>query len=279
MTNLLDETRYELALANRIIAHEGVLDGFGHVSVRHPHDPGRYLLARSRSPELIEPSDLLEFTLDSEPVTPPKGEMYGERVIHGCIYQARPDVTAVCHHHSHAVLPFCVADVPFEPVFHMGPVMGQTVPLWDSRDEFGDTDLMVVKPEEGRSLARSLGANWMVLMARHGATVAGRTLRELVFRTVYSHANAEIQLRALAIGKIAPLNQAERQRAEPRQLQPRPMARAWEYWTTRLAKANGLPPQAAARSAAKAKAKRSTKEASKAARKRTVKARAKRSRR
>ena len=279
MTNLLDETRYELALANRIIAHEGVLDGFGHVSVRHPHDPGRYLLARSRSPELIEPSDLLEFTLDSEPVTPPKGEMYGERVIHGCIYQARPDVTAVCHHHSHAVLPFCVADVPFEPVFHMGPVMGQTVPLWDSRDEFGDTDLMVVKPEEGRSLARSLGANWMVLMARHGATVAGRTLRELVFRTVYSHANAEIQLRALAIGKIAPLNQAERQRAEPRQLQPRPMARAWEYWTTRLAKANGLPPQAAGRSAAKAKAKRSTKEASKAARKRPVKARAKRSRR
>src|SRR5487761_699168 len=138
MADSLDETRYQLALANRIIAHEGVLDGFGHVSVRHPHDPNRYLLARSRSPELIEPSDLLEFTLDSEPVTPPKGEMYGERVIHGCIYQARPDVTAVCHHHSHAVLPFCVTGVALEPVFHMGPVMGQVVPMWDSRDEFGD---------------------------------------------------------------------------------------------------------------------------------------------
>ncbi len=247
MTNLLDETRYELALANRIIANEGVLDGFGHVSVRHPHDPNRYLLARSRSPELIEPSDLLEFTLDSEPVTPPKGEMYGERVIHGCIYQARPDVNAVCHHHSFAVLPFCIADVPFEPVFHMGPVMGQVVPMWDSRDEFGDTDLMVVKPEEGQSLARTLGPNWMVLMRRHGATVAGRTLRELVFRTVYSHANAEIQLRAMSIGKIAPLNQTERERGEPRQLSPRPMGRAWEYWTARLAKAGGLPPQVRSR--------------------------------
>ena len=91
--------------------------------------------------------------------------MYGERVIHGCIYQARPDVNAVCHHHSHAVLPFCVTGIALEPVFHMGPVMGQVVPMWDSRDEFGDTDLMVVKPEEGRSLARALGPNWMVLMA------------------------------------------------------------------------------------------------------------------
>ena len=161
MADALAAARYELALANRIIAHEGVLDGFGHVSVRHPNDPGRYLLARSRSPELIEPDDLLEFTLDSQPVVPPKGDMYGERVIHGCIYQARPDVNAVCHHHSPSVLPFCVTGVALEPVFHMGPVMGQVVPLWDSRDEFGDTDLMVTKPDEGRSLAkRSVRTGW-----------------------------------------------------------------------------------------------------------------------
>jgi len=250
MSDGLDEARYELALANRIIAHEGVLDGFGHVSVRHPLDPTRYLLARSRSPELIEPSDLLEFTLDSEPVTPPKDTLYGERVIHGCIYQVRPDVNAVCHHHSPSVLPFCVTGIALEPVFHMGPVMGQVVPMWDSRDEFGDTDLMVVKPEEGRSLANKLGSHWMVLMRRHGATVAGRTLRELVFRTVYSHANAEIQLRSMTIGKIEPLNEAERQRAEPRQLQPRPMARAWEYWTMRLQKAGALPPRPKSRRSA-----------------------------
>jgi ribulose-5-phosphate 4-epimerase/fuculose-1-phosphate aldolase len=242
--NALDEARYELALANRIIAHEGVLDGFGHVSVRHPNDPKRYLLARSRSPELIEPSDILEFRLDSEPVTPPKGEMYGERVIHGCIYQARPDVNAVCHHHSPSVLPFCVTGMRLEPVFHMGAVMGQVVPMWDSRDDFGDTDLMVVKPDEGRSLAKALGPHWMVLMRRHGATLAGTTLRELVFRTVYSHANAEIQLRSLILGDVYSMTAGERKLAEPRQLQARPMSRAWEYWTMRLQKADALPPQA-----------------------------------
>jgi HCOMODA/2-hydroxy-3-carboxy-muconic semialdehyde decarboxylase len=258
MTGSLDAARYELALANRIIAHEGVLDGFGHVSMRHPEHPDRYLLARSRSPELIEPSDLLEFTLGSEPVVPPEGEMYGERVIHGCIYQARPDVNAVCHHHSPSVLPFCVTGIALEPVFHMGPVMGQTVPFWDSRDDFGDTDLMVVKPEEGRSLAKALGPNWMVLMRRHGATVAGRTLRELVFRTIYSTMNAEIQLRSMTVGTIGALSTVERQRSEPRQLSPRPMARAWEYWTTRLRKSGELPPPAKSRRAKPAKAKSST---------------------
>src|SRR5580704_1182437 len=127
MSKILDAARYELALANRIIAHEGVLDGFGHVSIRHPEDRSRYLLARSRSPELIEPADLLEFTLDSEPVVPPKVEMYGERVIHGCIYQARPDVHAVCHHHSASVLPYCITGVELVPVMRLGASLGGKV--------------------------------------------------------------------------------------------------------------------------------------------------------
>src|SRR5580693_8596869 len=119
MTMSLDDVRYELALANRIIAHEGVLDGFGHVSVRHPDDPGRYLLARSRSPELIEPADILEYTLDSQPVVTASQQLYAERVIHGEIYQARPDVMAVCHHHAAALMPFCITGEPFVPVFHL----------------------------------------------------------------------------------------------------------------------------------------------------------------
>jgi len=151
----LDDACAQLALANRILAHEGVLDAFGHVSVRHPLDGGRYLLARSRSPELIEPADILEFTLDSEPVLPPTTLLYGERVIHGCIYQARPDVTAIVHHHSRAMMPFCISGVPLRPVDHLGATMGAEIPFWDQRDEFGDTNLIVAKPEEGRSLARA----------------------------------------------------------------------------------------------------------------------------
>src|SRR5580658_9569253 len=112
LTDLIEE----LALANRILAHEGVLDAFGHVSVRHPSDPGRYLLSRARSPAVIEPGDILEYSLDSAPVKPPKVHLYSERVIHGCIFQARPDVMAVCHHHAPAVMPFCIAGKPIVPV-------------------------------------------------------------------------------------------------------------------------------------------------------------------
>ena len=231
----------DLVDANHILADQGVVDGFGHVSVRHPTDPGRYLLARSRSPELIEPADIYEFTLDSEPVAAKGVTLYGERVIHGCIYQARPDVHAVCHHHSPSILPFCITGVELVPVFHLGAVLGTVAPFWDSRDDFGDTNMLVIKPEEGRSLAKALGSHWMVLMRRHGATLAGTTLRELVFRTVYSHANAEIQLRSMLIGKIGPLSRGEAELTGPYQLTPRPMARAWEYWTTRLKKNGELP--------------------------------------
>jgi ribulose-5-phosphate 4-epimerase/fuculose-1-phosphate aldolase len=233
----LDEARAQVALANRIIAHEGVLDAFGHVSVRHPSDPGRYLLARSRSPELIEPADVLEFTLDSEPVQPPTVTLYGERVIHGAIYQARPDVTAVCHHHARAMMPFCISGVPLRPVDHLGATMGAAIPFWDQRDEFGDTNLIVAKPEEGRSLARALGPHWLVLMRRHGATVVGTSLQEMIFRAVFSCRNAEMQLQAQLLGGVSPLTDGEIQKAGAFNLEPRPIARAWEYWTTRLRKA------------------------------------------
>jgi HCOMODA/2-hydroxy-3-carboxy-muconic semialdehyde decarboxylase len=242
MPNALDQACYQLALANRIVAHEGVLDGFGHISIRHPDDPARYLLSRSRSPELVKPSDILEFSLDSKLLTPSSELPYGECVIHGCIYQLRPDVNAVCHHHSMAILPFCVTGVALRPLIGLGATMGGAVPFWDSRDEFGDTPMVVTTPEQGLSLARALGAHAMVLMRRHGATVVGATLQETVFRSIFSHRNAELQLRAQALGEIAPLTQGEAALAESYSLRVRPMGRAWEYWTTRLAKAGELPP-------------------------------------
>jgi ribulose-5-phosphate 4-epimerase/fuculose-1-phosphate aldolase len=220
----------ELALANRILAHEGVLDAFGHVSVRHPTDPGRYLLSRSRSPLLVEPADILEYTLDSEPVEP-----YAERVIHGCIYQARSDVMAVCHHHAAAVMPFCVTGKPIAPVFHLGATIGEETPFWDQHDEFGDTNLLVVMQEEGHSLARALGGHAVVLMKRHGATVVGGGLKELVSRSIFLCQNAEYQMRAHMLGTPEPLH---------RGVMPGVVARTWEYWSTRLKAAGALPPAA-----------------------------------
>jgi HCOMODA/2-hydroxy-3-carboxy-muconic semialdehyde decarboxylase len=250
----LQEARYEVALASRMLANEGVLDAFGHVSLRHPSDPNRYLLSRSRSPQSVEPADIQEYTLDSEPVKPATAPMFAERVIHGCIYQARPDVMAVCHHHAAAVLPFCIAVVPIVPVFHLGAAGGADLPFWDQHEEFGDTNLLVVKPEEGRSLARALGSHAAVLMNHHGATVVGKDLRELVSRSIFMCQNAQYQLQAHLLGKVVPMSPGETRLAGTINAMPNVTGRTWEYWTTRLARAGMLPPKAKSRPAAQAPA-------------------------
>jgi HCOMODA/2-hydroxy-3-carboxy-muconic semialdehyde decarboxylase len=150
----------DLVLASRILANEGVLDSFGHVSARSPDRADRFYLSRARAPGLVEPGDVIEFDLASAPVAPTGHRIFAERVIHGCIYRARPDVMAVCHHHAPSMLPFCITDVPLEPVFHLGATMGETVPVWDSQDEFGDTNLLVATEAQGESLARALGSHW-----------------------------------------------------------------------------------------------------------------------
>ena len=259
MADSLVQARHDLAIANRIVSHEGIIDAFGHVSMRHPTKPDRYLISRSRSPEVVEASDIYEYTLDSEPVTPlPKGiRGYGELVIHGEIYKARRDVNAVAHHHGMAFLPFCNTGTEIKALYHMGAQIGTKVPFWDSRDEFGDTCLLVIKPEEGRSLAKALGPHWLVLMRRHGVTVAAKTLQNLVFRTIYSYRNAELQLLTRAQGvALSPLTPGEAKMAMDRNLEARPQARAWEYWSVRLKKADEYPKAGGGGKSAKKKKKR-----------------------
>jgi ribulose-5-phosphate 4-epimerase/fuculose-1-phosphate aldolase len=237
MPDPLAEVRQELAIANRVLANEGVLDAFGHISQRHPTNPDRYLISRYGAAELMEPSDILELTLDSKPVEPTSARLFSELVIHGCIYQARPDVHSVCHHHAVSVLPYCITGVELVPVMHLGAALGGKVPFWDSRDEFGDTPLLVTKPEEGHSLARALGKQWLVLLRRHGATVVGRSLRECVFRSIYTCRNAELQSRSMAIGSISTLSAGEAELCSSHSLTPRTLSRTWEYWSFRLRKA------------------------------------------
>ncbi|MEP7029548.1 MAG: class II aldolase/adducin family protein [Pseudolabrys sp.] len=240
MADKLAEFRAELALANRIVANEGIIDAFGHVSMRHPGNPNRYLLSRSRAPELVEAGDFIEYDLDSQPVGVPAHTQYSERVIHGEIYKARPEVMSVCHHHCPAFMPLLITGADYVPVFHLGAVGGMKPPYWDQHDEFGDTNMLVIKPEEGASLARALGAHWMVLMRRHGVTVAGTSVKDCVFRCVFSARNAEFQTRALAIGgTIAALSAGETQLAGSISAKTTGLTRSWEYWTLRVAKAGG----------------------------------------
>jgi HCOMODA/2-hydroxy-3-carboxy-muconic semialdehyde decarboxylase len=236
VSNTLLEAHHELALANRIVANEGVIDAFGHVSMRHPDNPNRYLLSRSRAPELVTADDFIEYDINSQPLRDPGVGQYSERVIHGEIYKARPEVNSVCHHHCPAFMPLLATGTDYMPIFHLGAVGGIRPPFWDQRDEFGDTNMLVVKPEEGASLARALGKHWMVLMMRHGVTVAGTSVRDCVFRSVYSARNAEYQVRALTIGsEIATLSPGETKLAGQISAKTTGLMRSWEYWSMRIA--------------------------------------------
>ena len=239
MPDSLAQSCEDVALANRILANEGIFDAFGHVSLRHPSNPERFLISRHRAPELVQPADILELDLDGKPVVPTPHRLYGEVTIHASIFQARPDVSAICHHHAAAVLPYAVARADMFPVYHLGASMGTKVPFWDSRDEFGDTALVVVDPAEGKSLARALGPHWMVLMGRHGATVVATSLRELVFRTIYTTRNAELQTQAKLVGAVHGLTPEEIKKAAAYNLRPAPMERAWDLWAMRLARKEG----------------------------------------
>lgn len=222
-----------LVAANRILAHENVVDAFGHVSVRDPRNAERYVMARSRSPELVEHADLMEFALDGAAVDARGRTAYGERMIHGAIYEARADVHAVIHNHSYAVLPFTIAPPRLRPVIHTAAIIGAEIPVWDIRDEFGDTDLLVRRMDQGRSLARALGTGTCALMRGHGAVVAARDVREAVMAAYYLQVNAQVQLQALELGAPKPLSDAEIAAAAETQRSPLALDRAWEYFCTR----------------------------------------------
>jgi len=222
----------ELVIANRIVAAEKVCDAFGHVSIRHPGDPGKFLLSRGRAPELIAASDIMTFTLDGQTAAG-NGKPYLERFIHGAIYEARPDVQAVVHSHSYSVVPFSVIGEPLRPIMHVCATIGADVPVWDSQDKFGDTDLLVANMEQGRDMARVLGARTSVLMRGHGSTVVGGTLREAVYAAVMLETNANLQLKAQAFGPVKFLTPGEIEKIRARQLKGRPgegFDRAWQYW-------------------------------------------------
>ena len=223
----------ELVTANHILARERVLDSFGHISARHPEKPDRYLLSRARAPELAETRDIMEFTLDGHIVGGAPGKPYSERFIHGAIYEARPDVMAVVHNHSPNVVPFTVTKQKLRPIMHMCGPIGSTIPNWDIRDKFGDTNLLVTSMAMGRDLAATLGANTVALMRGHGCSVVGRSVREVVFTSVYMEINAEMLIKALQMGDVVYLSDGEIA-AITKARAGFTFERGWENWCRRV---------------------------------------------
>ena len=233
-SNYLEAKLDELVTANRILGKENVCDAFGHVSIRHPGRNDRYFLSRSRAPERIEVDDLMEFTLDGDPIDQKGRTPYAERFIHGAIYARRPDVQSVVHNHSMNVIPFGVTKTPIKPLLHMCASMGCDVPVWDSRDKFGDTDLLVRSMEMGYDLADTLGDKRAVLMRGHGCTVVAKSLRLAIFASVYLEMNAEIQLKSHSLSgdKITFLSAGEIEQIIGSQTSFI-IERAWERWARR----------------------------------------------
>jgi len=242
MTDLKSLIR-DLVVANRILASENVVDAYGHVSVRHPDKPDRFLIATSLAPEMVGEPDILELNLDCTPVVDEGRPLYHERFIHGAIFEARPDVQAVVHAHSEDVLPFTIAKTPLRPVIHSGSFMGAHAPVWDIADRFGpNTNMLVTNMEQGRDLAACLARNNVALMRGHGFSAAARSLIDVVRMSVYVPRNARALLNGLRLGEITPLSPGEIAARDagfkPYSLETR---RAWRYWAHKAGCAHLVP--------------------------------------
>jgi HCOMODA/2-hydroxy-3-carboxy-muconic semialdehyde decarboxylase len=221
----------DLAAASRILAAQGVVDGFGHVSLRHPSAPSRYFMSRSLAPALVVPDDIIEYDLDSHPCNANGRNSFLERFIHGEIYKARPDINSVVHSHSPSVIPFGLVKVKMQAMFHNGAFIAAGVPVFDIRKKFGSTDMLVSDGAKGVALAQAMGKKDVALMRAHGSVACGPTLQTAVFRAVYTEVNARIQHMTLALGKgttIAALDVDEGKLADV--INQTAGMRAWHLW-------------------------------------------------
>ena len=218
----------KLVLANRILYRYGVVDGFGHVSVRHDGSPGHFLLSRNMAPALVKREDIVTFDLDGTAVDADGRRVYLERFIHAEIYRARPDVSAVVHSHSPSVIPFGVTGQALRPVFHMSGFLGEGSALFEIRDVAGDTDMLISSNALGVALAASLGSRSLVLMRGHGSTTVGASLEQAVYRALYAEVNARLQIQAKSLGEVTYLNAQEAAKAAA--INDTQLPRVWELW-------------------------------------------------
>ncbi|SDN20422.1 class II aldolase/adducin family protein [Afipia sp. GAS231] len=224
----------DIVTGSRVLADFGVLDGFGHVSARHPTKTNHFLMSRSLSPALVTADDIMEFDLDGNAVDARGRTLFLERFIHSEIYRARPDVMSVVHTHSPGVIPYTISQVPLRAVFHNAAFLAASAPLWDIRKDFGETDMLVRNAAIGKDLALTLADKPVVLMRGHGDVTVGPSVKLAVFRAYYTDVNARLQSQAIALG------------GEPNYLTPGEGAKAdtvnlaiidriWNLWKMRVA--------------------------------------------
>jgi HCOMODA/2-hydroxy-3-carboxy-muconic semialdehyde decarboxylase len=222
----------DLVVANHILVNEGVLDGFGHISVRHDREPGRFLIARSMAPGLVTADDIVTCDLDGEVHDARGRRTYVERFIHSEIYRARPDVMAVIHSHSPAVIPFGVTGARLRPICHMSGFLGSQTPVFEIRDSVGNTsDLLIRNKALGVALSKTLGASAVALLRGHGNVVVGFSIQQVVFRAIYTESNARLQSEAMRMGEINFLTPEEAKATSD--MNDEHLDRPWQVWKKR----------------------------------------------
>ena len=224
----------DMVIGSRILADFGVLDGFGHISARHPTNPNHFLMARSLAPALVTADDIMEFDLEGNAVDARGRMVFLERFIHSEIYKARPDVMGVVHTHSPGVIPFSVTKVPLRAMFHNPAFLAAGVPVWDIAKDFGETNMLVGDSLLGKSLAQTLDDKSVVLMRGHGDVTVGPSVKMAVFRAYYTDVNAKLQSQAIALGgEVNYLTQGEGEKADKTNFIV--LDRIWSLWKSRIA--------------------------------------------
>ena len=228
-----NELLNDLAVANHILVNEGVLDGFGHISVRNPDQPGQFFISRSMPPALVSVSDVVTCNLAGEVISPAGGKTYVERFIHSEIYKARPEVHSVVHSHSPAVIPFGVTNARLRPICHMSGFLGAKVPVYEIRHDVGESsDLLIRNQALGESLAKTLGTCAVALMRGHGSVTVGHSIKQAVFRAIYAEHSARLQLEASRLGEINFLTDEEAMATS--EMNDQHLDRPWQMWKARV---------------------------------------------
>lgn len=220
----------DLIAANRTLAAHGIVDAYGHVSVRHDKDPSHFLMSGSRAPELVSEADIIEYDLNATPINLNGRSQYSERYIHAEIYKARPDVMSVVHNHAPSIIPFGISSVPIKPVYHMSAFIGEGLPIFDIRDASGMTNMLVNNAQRGSALAAELGDRPAVLMRGHGVAVVGPSIPFAVGRSIYLALNAAVQLQAIGLGGSVMYLDPEESRRVLESGENRSYERPWELW-------------------------------------------------
>jgi ribulose-5-phosphate 4-epimerase/fuculose-1-phosphate aldolase len=224
----------DLVAANRILYRQGVVDGFGHVSVRHPARSDRFLLSAAKAPGRVTAEDIMEFDLDGKPIDGRERPIYSERFIHSEVYKARSDVNAVIHSHSPTVIPFSVTQVPLRPVHNTASFLAPEVPVFEMRKAAGMTNNLVTDSARGKALVETLGDRPVALLRGHGNVVVGPDLRRTVSRAIYTEVNARMLLQAVMLGgPITFIDPEENKLIESgrgTQISGHNVDRTWQMW-------------------------------------------------